>query len=65
MALYADHAPALALQAIAGLQADLSGVTHLVVASCTGFVAPGIDQIIAARLGLSPAVERLPTGLVL
>ena len=64
MALYADHAPALALQAIAGLQADLSGVTHLVVASCTGFVAPGIDQIIAARLGLSPAVERLLVGFM-
>ena len=25
----------------------LTGITHLVVASCTGFVAPGIDQIIA------------------
>lgn len=64
MALYAEHAPALALRAIAGLDRDLSGVTHLVVASCTGFVAPGIDQIIAARLGLSPQVERLLIGFM-
>ncbi len=34
------------------------------VASCTGFVAPGIDQIVAARLGLDPAVERLLVGFM-
>jgi alpha-pyrone synthase len=64
MALYAEHAPALALQAIAGLDEDLSRVTHLVVASCTGFVAPGVDQIIALRLGLAPSVERLLVGFM-
>ena len=49
MRVYAEAAPALALRAIRGLGSDaLAGVTHLVVASCTGFVAPGIDQIIAA-----------------
>lgn len=66
MALYAAEAPTLALAAIADLaaQTDLSGVTHLVVASCTGFVAPGIDQLIAARLGLAPAVERLLIGFM-
>ncbi len=64
MALYAEHAPALALQAIAGLDQDLSQVTHLVVASCTGFVAPGVDQIIARQLGLSPSVERLLVGFM-
>ena len=64
MALYADHAPALALGAITALDADLSGVTHLVVASCTGFVAPGIDQIIARRLGLPGSVERLLVGFM-
>jgi predicted naringenin-chalcone synthase len=64
MAVYAQAAPALALDAIAALaaKADLAGITHLVVASCTGFVAPGIDQIIARRLGLAPAVERLLVG---
>ena len=43
------------MQAIAELgdALDPARITHLVVASCTGFVAPGIDQIIARRLGLS------------
>jgi alpha-pyrone synthase len=63
MTLYADAAPALARQAIANLP-DISGITHLVVASCTGFVAPGIDQIIAARLGLDRSVERILIGFM-
>lgn len=67
MAIYAEAAPGLALAAIGALgeQVGLGGITHLVVASCTGFVAPGIDQIIAARLGLSSAVERLLIGFML
>lgn len=66
MRLYADAAPALALEAIAALaeQVALDDITHLVVASCTGFVAPGIDQIIAVRLGLAPSVERLLIGFM-
>ncbi|TVV75393.1 type III polyketide synthase [Sphingomonas solaris] len=63
MALYADHAPALALAAI-GRLGPLGAITHLVVASCTGFVAPGIDQIIAARLGLDGGVERTLIGFM-
>ncbi len=63
MALYAEHAPALALEAIGKLP-DIAGITHLVVASCTGFVAPGIDQIVAARLGLPGSVERLLIGFM-
>jgi predicted naringenin-chalcone synthase len=65
MRLYADAAPALALEAITNLkeQADLAGVTHLVVASCTGFVAPGVDQIIAEALGLQD-VERTLIGFM-
>lgn len=66
MRAYADHAPELAMQAIAGLgdMLDPARITHLVVASCTGFVAPGIDQIIARRLGLSVAVERVLIGFM-
>jgi predicted naringenin-chalcone synthase len=65
MAVYAREAPALALDAIRALSAsiDLGGITHLVVASCTGFVAPGIDQIIAADLKLE-GVERLLIGFM-
>ena len=66
MTLYAEHAPALAIHAIEALRQKVAveGITHLVVASCTGFVAPGIDQIIARRLGLSPSVERLLIGFM-
>ncbi|WP_126172702.1 type III polyketide synthase [Altericroceibacterium xinjiangense] len=63
MAIYAEAAPALALQAIRGL-GELPPITHLVVASCTGFVAPGIDQLIARRLGLSADVERVLIGFM-
>ena len=63
MAIYAEEAPKLALKAIAAL-GPIDGVTHIVVASCTGFVAPGIDQILAARLGLSPAIERTLIGFM-
>jgi predicted naringenin-chalcone synthase len=63
MTLYAEEAPALAVRAIEQL-GDLGGITHLVVASCTGFVAPGVDQIIAARIGLSPSVERTLIGFM-
>ena len=66
MRIYAEAAPTLALDAIAALQAQvaLGDITHIVVASCTGFVAPGVDQIIAARLGLSASVERLLVGFM-
>ena len=66
MAAYASHAPELAMQAIAGLgdAFDPARVTHIVVASCTGFVAPGIDQILARRLGLAPTVERVLIGFM-
>lgn len=63
MAVYAAQAHELALKAIAGL-GGLDRVTHLVVASCTGFTAPGLDQVIARRLGLAPTVERLVIGFM-
>ncbi len=66
MALYADAAPALAMKAVAALGDNFvpQAITHLVVASCTGFTAPGVDQMIAARFGLSPDVERLLVGFM-
>jgi alpha-pyrone synthase len=63
MAIYADAAPRLALAAVAGL-GPLGEISHLVVASCTGFVAPGIDQIVAAALGLGGEVERTLIGFM-
>ena len=66
MRLYAKAAPELSLAAIGALaaQIEIDRITHLVVASCTGFVAPGIDQIVARRLGLAPSVERLLVGFM-
>ena len=63
MALYAREAPKLALRAIAGLP-ELGAITHLVVASCTGFVSPGVDQIVARSLGLPGEVERIVVGFM-
>ncbi len=62
MALYAPRAADLAARA-AG-QLDLAGITHLVVASCTGFTAPGLDQVLAERLALSPTIERSLIGFM-
>ncbi len=66
MRRYATAAPDLAVCAIEALgdATALGAITHLVVASCTGFVAPGIDQIIARRMGLAHSVERLLVGFM-
>jgi alpha-pyrone synthase len=66
MSSYARLAPDLAMEAIHSLGDDFdpARISHLVVASCTGFVAPGIDQIIARRLGLANTVERSLIGFM-
>lgn len=66
MGAYAEKAPQLALAAVDALaqKVPIDGITHIVVASCTGFVAPGIDQIIIRELGLSPAIERTMVGFM-
>jgi alpha-pyrone synthase len=64
MALYAHRALPLALNAVHALAppdvlaARLARVTHLVVASCTGLHAPGLDVGLVDALGLSPDVQR-------
>ncbi len=65
MLRYRRSAPDLACAAIEALDPAIAqqGITHLVVASCTGFVAPGLDQLIVQRLGLDPGVERTLVGL--
>lgn len=67
MARFAATAPGLAEQAIGELSLsdnDIKAITHLVVASCTGMVAPGIDQLLVSRLGLNPGVERTHVGFM-
>ena len=43
---------------------DLSQVTHVIVTSCTGFYAPGIDTEIIRELKLSPTIERNIIGFM-
>lgn len=39
-------------------------VTHLIVVSCTGFFAPGLDIAIARQLNLAPTVQRSLIGFM-
>jgi predicted naringenin-chalcone synthase len=64
MKRYSDTAPALAEEAIRKLGADPASITHIVVASCTGFMAPGLDQAIIDRVGLRPDIERTVVGFM-
>ncbi len=64
MALYERHATGLAEQAVAALGEDPASFTHIVVASCTGFTAPGLDQKLAERLGMDPGIERTLVGFM-
>jgi predicted naringenin-chalcone synthase len=76
MAIYEQKAPPLGAEAAwqalvtyagrtGGSAADVAAaITHLVVVSCTGFFAPGIDFVIAQRLNLLPTVERSLIGFM-
>ena len=67
MRQYEAHALPLAREAVADLPlpaAEAARITHLVVASCTGFVAPGLDFQLAASLGLRADVARTIVGFM-
>ncbi|WP_310497266.1 type III polyketide synthase [Sandarakinorhabdus sp.] len=66
MARFEKTAPLLAMEAVAALNIDdeRARITHLVVASCTGMTAPGIDQLLVKALGLNPGVERTAVGFM-
>ena len=63
---FETHAVDLAEKAVEALDLgeELSSLTHLVVASCTGFTAPGLDQQLMERLGLNPSIERTLVGFM-
>lgn len=72
-AAFATHAPALAAaatrRALDDARAQLASfdpaaITHLIVVSCTGFLAPGLDVLLAGELGLSSSVQRLSIGFM-
>ena len=64
MARFERDGVALAAQAVAALGIEDEAVSHLVVASCTGFTAPGLDQVLMERLGLDSSIERTMVGFM-
>ncbi|MFZ0427070.1 MAG: type III polyketide synthase [Acidobacteriota bacterium] len=68
MVKFEQHAGALACRACeealsrAGLSA--SAVTHLIVVTCTGFYAPGIDYDVMVGLGLRSDLQRIQIGFM-
>jgi len=66
MRLYEAHAPDLAERAVEGLALGPrgGGATHLIVTTCTGFSAPGIDLELVRRCGLDPSIERTVVGFM-
>jgi alpha-pyrone synthase len=66
MVRYERDALPLACRAVADLDLEPGGeaITHLIVASCTGFSAPGLDLQLIERLDLRPTVERTLVGFM-
>jgi len=66
MAMYEQHAPELAARAVERLALgdDAARISHVVVTSCTGMYAPGLDLDIVLRCGLNPSVERTMVGFM-
>jgi predicted naringenin-chalcone synthase len=64
MALYEPHALRLAMQAVGRLDAAPDSITHLIVASCTGFTAPGLDFQIMRAAGLPDSTHRTIVGFM-
>jgi len=66
MRLFDMHAPVLAARAVDKLQLGEGrrSISHLIVACCTGFSAPGLDLEIVERCGLDASVERTIVGFM-
>ena len=67
MALYREsalHAGAPGDRRARHRRPTADAITHLIVASCTGFTAPGLDFDIMRDAGLAPSVERTFVGFM-
>jgi predicted naringenin-chalcone synthase len=67
MQLFEQFAPRLARCALDKLALgaeERRAITHVVVTSCTGLYAPGLDFDIIQHLGLDPSVERTMIGFM-
>lgn len=63
MQFYQKHAFLLVKQALDKLAINDS-ITHVIVTSCTGFYAPGLDLEIVEHYGLKPETERTIVGFM-
>jgi alpha-pyrone synthase len=66
MQRYEREAPALATKAVErlGVSDSIRQITHLIVTSCTGLSAPGIDLEVIRRCNLDPSIERTVVGFM-
>jgi alpha-pyrone synthase len=67
MKFFESFAPRLARAALDKLalsEEDRAAVTHVIVTSCTGLYAPGLDFEVVNHLGLNPSVERTMIGFM-
>jgi predicted naringenin-chalcone synthase len=66
MRVFEAHAPLLAQQAIERLNlgGERDRLSHLIVTSCTGFSAPGLDFEIIERCRLAGSIERTMVGFM-
>jgi alpha-pyrone synthase len=67
MQVYQHEAPILACRAAQALQSqgvDLASITHLLITSCTGFYAPGLDVDLIRSLRLPTGVHRTIIGFM-
>ena len=68
MQAYATHAPRLAGRAARAALADAgvepADITHLVIVSCTGFYAPGVDCSLIEALELPATTARVQVGFM-
>ena len=67
MQAFEQFAPRLAkstLDKLALTEEERRAITHVIVTSCTGLYAPGLDYDIIEHLGLNPSVERTFIGFM-
>ncbi|HEV2577974.1 MAG TPA: type III polyketide synthase [Acidobacteriaceae bacterium] len=67
MEIFERFAPVLMRRAVDRLEltpAERRSITHVVVTTCTGLYAPGLDFDVVDHLGLCPSVERTMIGFM-
>ena len=67
MRLFKRFAPVLMRRAVHGLgltAEERARIRHVIVTTCTGFYAPGLDFDVVDALGLQPGVERTMLGFM-